>query len=148
MKIILTKDDKKLGKKNSIVEVKNGYGTFLVRQGTAVIANKENLAKLERDEKLAQETDVAIRRLANQIKDDIENTVFHISISYNKDTLQLNGSITKKDVLDMISNQFPIYNFNEASFIDFPKTRLAQLYVAKLKLYNDIVANVKFGVEI
>lgn len=148
MKIILTKDDKKLGKKDTVIEVKDGYGTYLIRQGLALLANSSNLKRLEKDIQKAKEVDEAIRKLATQIKSKLEEDVFLMDITYNKESQQLNGAITKNDLLEAIKAKYPIYNFSSSSFIEFPKTRLAQMYNAKLCLYKDIVANVQFGVEL
>lgn len=148
MQIILLKDDKKLGKKNTVVKVKDGYGRYLIDQKIALVADKSNLNKLEKDIQAAKEVDEASRKLATSIKNNIEKDTFLIDISYNKESGQLNGAITKNDVLTAIKNRYPMYSFNSSSFINFPKTRLAQLYDAQLCLYKDIVANIKFGVDV
>ena len=47
MKIILTDDVKKIGKKGEVVNVKQGYfRNFILPNNLGVEANKENLAKL------------------------------------------------------------------------------------------------------
>jgi large subunit ribosomal protein L9 len=47
MEIILLKDIDKVGDKNEIVTVKNGYGrNFLLPQGVAIVANDSNRRKL------------------------------------------------------------------------------------------------------
>ena len=148
MKVILLKDDKKLGKKDSVIEVKDGYGNFLVRQGTCIIASESNLKKLKRDLQAAKETDEAIRKLANKIKTDLEKDIFIMDVTYNRESQQLNGSITKNDVLEAIKHKYTIYNFESSSFINFPKTKLAQIYKADLRIYKDVIAEVQFGVEL
>ena len=53
MKIILTEDVKKIGKKGEVVNVKQGYfRNYILPNNLGVEANKENLAKL--DEHLKQ----------------------------------------------------------------------------------------------
>lgn len=48
MDIILLKNIDKLGDKHDVVSVKPGYGrNYLIPQGVAVIANKDNLKRLE-----------------------------------------------------------------------------------------------------
>ena len=148
MKVILICDDRKLGKKNSVIDVKDGYARFLVDSKKAVIASDSNIKKLDRDLKQAKEIDEACRKLANQIKDNIENVVFVVEKSYNKDTNQLNGSITKNDVLKAIRDRFSIYNFSDTVFVEFPKTKFVETYSAKLKLYDNIIAKITFKVRI
>lgn len=49
MQVILLKDIENLGYKNDVVKVKNGYGrNYLIPQGSAVIANEANNAKLDK----------------------------------------------------------------------------------------------------
>lgn len=148
MKIILLKDDKKLGKKNSVIDVKDGYGSFLIKQGFALLATNASLNRLANDIQASERLDSMVRQSANSIKMKLEKDKFIIDISYNKNSQQLNGSITKKDVLEAIKSKYPEYNFSLCTFINFPKTKLAQIYEVKLQLYKDIVANIKFGVEL
>ncbi len=148
MKIILTSDDRKLGKKNTIIEVKDGYARYLVTAGKALYANESNLKKLKTELEKAKEVDKACRELATKIKSDIEGVEFVIDKPYDEKTQQLHGAITKNDVLKAIQDKFTMYTFKDVSFIDFPKTKLAQFYSAKLKVYDDIIANVTFGIRI
>ena len=51
MEVIFIKDLKNQGKKGQIKNVKDGYAeNFLIKNGYAVIKNKENLAKLNREQ--------------------------------------------------------------------------------------------------
>ena len=149
MKIILKEDDKKLGKKNTIITVKDGYGTYLINEGKALIANEGNMKRLASDLKKENEIDEACRKVAVQVKHVIENSIYYIDKNYNEKTKQINGSITKKDVLDaLISENFP-YSLEQSSFITFPKAKYAnEVYTGKLKIYKDIIADVKFKVRI
>ena len=49
MKIILLKDVKKQGKKGNILNVKDGYGTFLINKGDAVLATTNSVNRLDRE---------------------------------------------------------------------------------------------------
>ena len=48
MKIILLEDIKKKGKKGDILNVKDGYGTYLINDSKAIVASTENLRNLDR----------------------------------------------------------------------------------------------------
>ena len=50
MEVIFIKDLKNQGKKGQIKKVKDGYAeNFLIKNGYAVIKNKENMTKLEKN---------------------------------------------------------------------------------------------------
>ena len=51
MKIILLKDAKKQGKSGGILEVKDGYGNFLISKGDAVVATKVSVNILDKENK-------------------------------------------------------------------------------------------------
>ena len=57
MKIILLEDVRKQGKKGEVLEVKDGYGNFLIKNKQAVVASQAGLNRLqkENDEKKAME---------------------------------------------------------------------------------------------
>ena len=60
MEVIFIKDLKNQGKKGQIKNVKDGYAeNFLIKNGYAVIKNKENLAKLEREKSNKAKEDAA-----------------------------------------------------------------------------------------
>ena len=55
MRIILLKDIEKLGRKNDVKEVKDGYArNFLIPQGLAKIATKQALKMLENQKKIEE----------------------------------------------------------------------------------------------
>ena len=51
MKIILLKDVKKQGKSGDILNVKDGYGMFLINKGDAVLATTNSVDRLDRENK-------------------------------------------------------------------------------------------------
>lgn len=63
MKIILLEDVRKQGKKGDILEVKDGYGTFLIKNKQAVVASQGSLNRLNR------ENEEKALALANDIKE-------------------------------------------------------------------------------
>ena len=54
MKVILLKDVKKQGKKGEIIEVKDGYATFLINSKSAVAATTFSVDKLNKEKQLME----------------------------------------------------------------------------------------------
>lgn len=146
MKIILLQDDRRLGKKDSIIEVKDGYGTFLINSKKAIQATKNALTKLGYQQESDRLYDTQKHTAAKYLKKSLESQFFPINITYNKQNQMLNGSITKDMLIKSIKQIYPDIEIS-SDFTKFPKTRLAQHYKAELRLYKDISANIEFGVD-
>ena len=56
MQIILLKDVKGQGKKDSIIDVKDGYGNFLIKNKSAVMVTTTSVKRLETAKKQRKET--------------------------------------------------------------------------------------------
>lgn len=69
MKIILTEDVKKIGKKGEVVNVKQGYfRNYILPNNLGVEANKENLAKLDEHLKQLKKKKMKTQKLQWKIK--------------------------------------------------------------------------------
>ena len=65
MEVIFIKDLKNQGKKGQIKKVKDGYAeNFLIKNGYAVIKNKENMTKLEKDQQAKAANDAKNKKEA------------------------------------------------------------------------------------
>ena len=69
MEVIFIKDLKNQGKAGQIKNVKDGYAqNYLIKTGYAVAKTKENLAKLEHDNKKKKEMDLQNKKIAEELK--------------------------------------------------------------------------------
>lgn len=105
MKVILLKDDKKLGKKGSIVEVAEGYArNFLLPKQVAVIADEKNMQQAKQQQSTekfhAQVREDQAKILASQIS-KVELTIL-VKVGENG---KLFGSVNSKDVADALINE-------------------------------------------
>ena len=74
MKIILIKDVKKQGKSGDILEVKDGYGTFLINKGDAVLATSNSVSRLDRENKEREVKENRLIKDCELIKKKLEIT--------------------------------------------------------------------------
>ena len=105
MEVIFIKDLKNQGKKGQIKNVKDGYGTnFLIKNGYAVLKNKENLAKLERDNAKKEELNLEKKKEATILKEKLDKVVLEFKVKTGKDD-KVFGSVTPKQIKDSLKEQ-------------------------------------------
>lgn len=144
MKIILTEDVKKIGKKGEAVNVKQGYfRNYILPNNLGVEANKENLAKLDEHLKqLKKEEDENIKA-AMENKEKIEKTEVIIKVKAGENG-KLFGSITNMDIKKALDEK----NIE----VDKKKIDKADIdslgdYEVTIKLYQQVSAKLKVKVE-
>ena len=144
MKIILTEDVKKIGKKGEVVNVKQGYfRNYILPNNLGVEANKENLAKLDEHLKqLKKEEDENIKA-AMENKEKIEKTEVIIKVKAGEN-VKLFGSITNMDIKKALDEK----NIE----VDKKKIDKADIdslgdYEVTIKLYQQVSAKLKVKVE-
>ena len=69
MKIILISDVKKQGKKGDILDVKDGYGKFLINNHQAVMYTNTSVGRLNDEKAKAKEEDLKNRELLSKLND-------------------------------------------------------------------------------
>lgn len=111
MQVLLLRDIKKVGKKGTVVQVKEGYGrNFLIAQGFAKEATSSNL-KSEAENKHTQQIKSEKRKSA--LNTFFENNFsFEIEKPANEEG-KLFGSFFKKDFLDVVHKVDPKIDLKE-----------------------------------
>ncbi len=142
MQVILLEDVKNVGKKHDSVEVKNGYGNFLVASGKAVLASNKAQAivnKQKADALAKYNLDVS---KANQIKNQIEKLKLIFSLRTNNG--QAFGSISNKQVLEELAkNNLKIDKF----MLTENKNYGLGFHQIGIKLHKDVIAKLTIQVE-
>lgn len=104
MKIILIEDVKKQGKKGDILNVRDGYGTFLINNGSAVLATTNSVDRLDRENKEKEKLELENIKRCEELKKKIEK----ISISFKVKTGESDrvfGSISPKQIVEELKNK-------------------------------------------
>ena len=145
MQIILREDVEKLGTRGQMVKVANGYArNFLIPSKKAVAATAANVKIVE------QERQAALRRDAKE-KDSAEELgklmagVTIVSVQKAGEADQLFGSVTSKDIADMLEKQG--YNIDRKKImLEAPIKTLGEHKIA-IKLYRDVVTEITLVVN-
>lgn len=145
MKVILLVDDKKLGNKDSIIDVADSYArNVLIPKKLAIQATNDNLAKLtQRKEKEKKEYAEAIIK-ANKEKAILENLrAINIETTCAKDG-KMFGAITNKDIACKLKE----YNINidKHNIILTGPIKACGAYTIQIKLFEDIIAKLVLNV--
>ena len=146
MKVVLLENIKKLGKKDEIVEVSDGYArNVLIAKGQALAATADNLNNLKLKNKNEEKKDENLRKIANENKNTLEKdkVVVGIKAGANGKTF---GSITSKEIADAINNDFNI-NIDKKDVLLDESIKNVGTYDIRVKLYKDIIAILKLEVK-
>lgn len=105
MEVIFIKDLKSQGKKGEIKKVKDGYAeNFLIKNGYAVIKNKENMAKLEKEQQAKAASDAKNKKEAEELKKELDKLVLEFKVKTGEGD-KVFGSVSIKQVKDALTKE-------------------------------------------
>lgn len=137
MKVILLEDIKKLGKKHDQIEVKDGYGNFLITSSKAVLASNKAQSivnKQKADAKAKHDLEVA---KATKIKEQIEKITLTFSLKTNNG--QAFGSISNKQVIDELENKHGL-KIDKHMLVGQTNNYTLGGYRIGIKLHKEVIA--------
>ena len=104
MRVILLEDVKKQGKKDDIINVKDGYGMYLINNGKAVLETKGSSKVLKHQtETRALEENLLIKE-CESVKDKLEKKVLRFKVKTGKQD-QVFGKISSKQIASELLKQ-------------------------------------------
>lgn len=138
MQLILLQDVEKLGFKDEVVAVKNGYGrNFLIPTGKAILATETALKVLKENLKQRAKKESKIIEDANKIAESINGTNVKISAKTIDGGKQLFGSITSNHLADELSKLgFSV----DRKFIKLNNVKQLGVYDAEVRLHREVKA--------
>ena len=145
MDVILKEDVEKLGFKNEIVKVKNGFGrNFLIPKGLAILATKSAIKTLnetlkQREEKEKEEIAEAEKMVSNLASLEV---VLHAKVIDGGN--KLFGSITVSQFVDALSKLGQTVN---PKFVKIASIKELGNYEAEIRLNRSVKTIVPFKVE-
>ncbi len=103
MQVVLLERIAKLGQMGDVVNVKDGYArNFLLPQGKALRANKANMARFEEDRAQLEARNLERKQEAEGVNAKLDGESF-VVIRSSGDTGQLYGSVTTRDIAELLS---------------------------------------------
>lgn len=139
MKVILTQDVKKHGKKGDIINVSDGYArNYLIPQGLAIEATKASLNDLNLKKKAEDKRKQEELNAAQKMKEELKDKIVTISVKAGEGG-RLFGSVTAKEIAAAAKKQF---NFNldkKKIQLDEPIRSLGN-HMVPIKLHPQVTA--------
>ena len=98
MKVILLKDVRKLGKKDEVMEVSDGYArNYLIKNHLAIQYTSGSSKVLEQQQEVRQEQEDELKEQAEQVKAQLAKTPVEFMLAAGKEG-QVFGSVSSKIV--------------------------------------------------
>lgn len=142
MKVILTQDVKKVGKKGEIVNVADGYGkNFLIKNKMAVLATSYGKEVVAKNKEEARLQDLENKKKAEELKEVLENMTLEFKLSSGKDGKTF-GSISTKNIAEELLKTHDI-KIDKRKFINARPIQSLGYTQLKIELYKDVIATIK-----
>ena len=144
MKVILKENIEKLGFKDEIVDVKNGFArNFLIPKNKAVIATDNAIKVL--NEKLRQQESRLNEEIenANKTVEELSKLSIVIKSKLQEDGKKLFGSISSKQLVDEIGKQGIEI---DRKFVKLSSIKEIGSYTAEIRLHRKVNCSIEFTV--
>lgn len=146
MKVILLKDVKKVGKKDEVKEVADGFGyNYLIKNGLAVAYTKGSKHKLEQQLEEKAKNEAQLEKEAKDIKERLKDMTFEFKLKTGTNG-NVFGTISNKQIVQALADQ--------GIMIDKKKIRKEEdihslgTTIVKVDLYkNKVIGEIKVHVS-
>jgi len=142
MKVILLQDVKGLGKKDSIVEVSDGYArNYLFPKKLAIEATQGLQTQLKQKKEAETRKKEKEIEQAKELAKKIEGLTLEIKVKAGENG-KLFGAITNKEIADELKKQFNIDIEKKKIELDTPLKNIGS-YTVDVKVYPSVSAKLK-----
>ena len=146
MKVILVKDVKGLGEKESLVNVSDGYArNYLIPKGLACLSNPKNLNVMKAKNKAMEAKKEKEIEEAKSLADKLNQSSITIKAKAGENG-KLFGSITSKDISEKIKSMHNLDIDKRKIVLDEPLKSMGEFNI-EIKIYPEISAELKVYIE-
>lgn len=146
MEIILKQDILKVGYKDEIIKVKDGFArNYLIPKGFAIESTSSNRKILAETLKQRAFKEDKIKNEAKVLADKLQGLAVKIGAKAGA-TGKIFGSVNSIQIADAIKNQHSLEVDRKKIFIDGDIVKELGNYKAKVIIYKDITASIDFEV--
>ena len=144
MDIILKENIEKLGFKNEIVSVKNGYGrNFLIPKGLGILATESAVKVLNENLKQQSQKEEEEIAVATKTATVLPTLTINLIAKVAEGGTKLFGSIKTSQFTDALA---ALGHTIDASFVKLPKVKDLGTFDAEIRLHRTVSINVPFNV--
>lgn len=142
MKVILIKDVKKQGKSGDILEVKDGYGNFLISNNFAVLATKNGVDRLNRENEQKEINEQNNIKDCEELKKKIEKLTITFKVKTGAQD-KVFGSISPKQIVEKLKDNG--YNIDKKQIKINNTISSIGYHNVEIELHKKVVANLKIN---
>ena len=144
MRVILLQDVKKQGKKNDIIDVKDGYGSYLINNRLAVLETKGSSKVLKKQTEEAALEESLLIKDCKTIKNKLEKMTLNFKVNAGKNG-QVFGQISTKQIVSELKKKG--FDIDKKKIkLDVPINTLGTTNV-KIILHKKVEATLKIHLE-
>lgn len=143
MKVILLQDVKKVGKKNEVVDVSDGYArNFLIAKKLAVAVSNASMDVLNAQKQADREHELELEKQANLLKERLENITLNFKVKVGNGG-KVFGSVSSKQIVEKLKKEFDIVIDKRKILTDVTASSLGTTRF-KVDLYhNKVIGEIK-----
>jgi large subunit ribosomal protein L9 len=144
MQVILLERIGRLGQMGDVVKVKDGFArNFLLPQGKALRATEENRKRFEKERVQLEARNLELKKEAEAVSGKLDGQTF-VSIRQAGDTGQLYGSVSTRDIAEVVSAGGVSISRNQI-LLDKPIKALG-IHEVRVQLHPEVIVKVKINV--
>ncbi|MDE6195405.1 MAG: 50S ribosomal protein L9 [Erysipelotrichaceae bacterium] len=147
MKIILTSDVKKLGKKGDVVDVADGYGrNFLVKQNLGVEATKRSMEILDRQNLQHELEEKELEARAKEVAKQLEKITLEFTLKTGEGG-KVFGGVSTKQIIEQLHKQHDV-QVDKRKVLDTGHISSLGFSNVRIDLYkNKVIGTIKVHIQ-